>query len=374
LAKYRDRSNLRGIVEITVTAGPLAVLWGTGTLAASVHCGFALIFAVPAAGFLVRLFMLQHDCGHGSLFANRRANDWAGRIMGVFTLTPYDCWRSTHNQHHAGSGNLDRRGIGDITTLTAREYIAKGRWRRLHYRLYRHPLVLLGAGPSFLFMIQHRWPGASERRKRSAWISTMTTNAAILVLFGSLWASVGTGPFLAVHVPVTVIAATVGVWLFYVQHQFETTYWEKSTAWAPDEAALTGCSYLVLPPPLRWLTANIGMHHIHHLSSGIPFYRLPSVLEDWPELEHDVRRLGICEGLRSLRLTLWDEASQRLIGFHQLSSSPAFDWRGSPRSSASGRAQGVPSTDDTHRFKAESKLREMDASRRGSRASRHLEQ
>jgi omega-6 fatty acid desaturase (delta-12 desaturase) len=250
--------------------------------------------------------------------------------MGVFTLTPYDYWRTTHNQHHAGSGNLDRRGIGDVTTLTTSEYMSLGRWRRLQYRLYRHPLVLLGAGPSFLFMIQHRWPSASERRKRSAWISIMTTNVSILVLIGSLWSAVGIGPLLAVHIPVTVIAATVGVWLFYVQHQFETTYWAKSAAWTPYDAAFAGSSYLVLPRPLQWFTANIGLHHVHHLSSGIPFYRLPSVLKDWPELEQNVRRLGIREGMRSLRLTLWDEASQRLIGFHQLSRSPAIDGPGLP--------------------------------------------
>jgi omega-6 fatty acid desaturase (delta-12 desaturase) len=313
-------------LEVLITAGPLVGLWGAAALAASFHYGLAALIAIPAAGFLVRLFMLQHDCGHGTLFTNRTVNNWAGRIMGLFTLTPYDCWRRSHNQHHAGSGNLDRRGIGDVTTLTVREYTALDRWARLKYRLYRHPLVMLGAGPSFLFVIQYRWPGASERRKPSAWISTMATNAAIIGVLGSLAAALGIGPFLAVHVPVTIIAATIGVWLFYVQHQFEAAYWATSPEWTPELAALSGSSYLVLPQPLRWLTANIGLHHIHHLSSGIPFYRLPSVLKDWPELEQNVRRLSVKDSIRTLKLALWDETSQRLINFRQasvLAASPA---------------------------------------------------
>jgi acyl-lipid omega-6 desaturase (Delta-12 desaturase) len=261
--------------------------------------------------------MLQHDCGHGTLFASRIANDWAGRIMGVFTLTPYDCWRRTHNPHHAGSGNLDRRGIGDIHTLTVSEYTALSRWGRFKYRLYRHPLVMLGVGPSYLFIIQYRWPSATEQRRGSAWISTMATNAAIISLIGGLATAAGIVPFLAVHVPVTIIAATIGVWLFYVQHQFEATYWTKSSHWTPENAALFGSSYLVLPQPFRWLTANIGLHHIHHLSSSIPFYRLALVLRDWPELEQNVPRLNIRKGVRSLKLALWDETSQQLVSFRR---------------------------------------------------------
>jgi acyl-lipid omega-6 desaturase (Delta-12 desaturase) len=325
LAEYRRRSNLRGTAEVLATVVPLASLWGAAAFAASYHYGLAALLAIPAAGFLVRLFLLQHDCGHGTLFVNRTANDLAGRIISVFTLTPYDLWRRAHNEHHAGSGNLDRRGIGDIATLTVNEYRALDQWHRLKYRLYRHPLVMLGLGPAYLFIIQHRWPSAPERQRRSAWISTMTTNAAILIVFGTLAAVVGIGPFLAVQVPVTIMAATIGVWLFYVQHQFEAGYWAPSSAWTPEMAALSGSSYLVLPQPLRWLTANIGLHHIHHLSSGIPFYRLPSVLKVWPELEQNVRRLGILDGIRALKLALWDETSQRLIGFHQLPYSPKFD-------------------------------------------------
>jgi acyl-lipid omega-6 desaturase (Delta-12 desaturase) len=319
LSSYRQRSNIRGILEVLITACPLVGLWVAAALVASYDYTLAVLLAIPAAGFLVRLFMLQHDCGHGTLFANRTANDWAGRLMGVFTLTPYYCWRRSHNHHHAGSGNLDRRGIGDVTTLTVREYYALDWWGRLKYRLYRNPMVMLGVGPTFLFVIQHRWPGALERRNRSAWISAMTTNVSIVCVIAGLAAAVGLGPLLVVHVPVTMIAATIGVWLFYVQHQFEAAYWATSAEWSPETAALSGSSYLVLPKPVRWLTANIGLHHVHHLSSGIPFYRLPSVLKDWPELEHNVRRIGIRESICSLRLALWDETTRRLVVFRQAS-------------------------------------------------------
>jgi len=277
----------------------------------------ALPLALAAAGFLVRLFMIQHDCGHGALFTRRPANDWAGRALGVFTLTPYDVWRSSHNQHHAGSGNLDHRGIGDITTLTVREYQALSRWKRFKYRAYRHPLVMFGIGPVFLFVVQHRVPGRSERAKKSAWVSTMATNALTACVIGGLVAAIGLGPFLAVQLPITIFAGTIGVWLFYVQHQFEVTYWERPPQWTPQSAALFGSSYLLLPKPLNWLTANIGFHHIHHLSSRIPFYRLPSVLKEWPELK-EARRLTIAESMRSLNLALWDEDAQRLVPFRQL--------------------------------------------------------
>lgn len=317
LSKYREQNNRRAVSEIAITAVPFAALWAAAWLAASVSFWLALPLALAAAGFLVRLFMIQHDCGHGALFTRRPANDWAGRALGVFTLTPYDVWRSSHNQHHAGSGNLDHRGIGDITTLTVREYQALSRWKRFKYRAYRHPLVMFGIGPVFLFVVQHRVPGRSERAKKSAWVSTMATNALTACVIGGLVAAIGLGPFLAVQLPITIFAGTIGVWLFYVQHQFEVTYWERPPQWTPQSAALFGSSYLLLPKPLNWLTANIGFHHIHHLSSRIPFYRLPSVLKEWPELK-EARRLTIAESMRSLSLALWDEDAQRLVPFRQL--------------------------------------------------------
>jgi omega-6 fatty acid desaturase (delta-12 desaturase) len=316
LAKYRRQDNLCALREIAVTLSCFAALWTATWWLAPVGYWLALLVAVPAGGFLVRLFMIQHDCGHGTLFTKRSVNDWVGRLLGVLTLTPYDYWRNSHAHHHASSGNLDRRGIGDIKLLTVREYMALGPFGRFGYRLYRHPLVMFGLGPTYLFVFQHRLPIWALRGDKAAWLSTLTTNLAIAALIGLMAAAVGWGPFLKVHVPVTIVAASLGVWLFYVQHQFEETYWARPPGWSPHSAALQGSSYYDLPAPLRWLTANIGLHHLHHLSSKIPFYRLPAVLKEWPELEL-VPHLTVRESVNCVKLTLWDEQSKRLVSFKQ---------------------------------------------------------
>ena len=202
-------------------------------------------------------------------------NDWVGRVIGVLTLTPYDFWRRAHALHHASSGNLDRRGIGDIDTLTVREYLALPRRRRLLYRLYRHPLVMFGIGPVYNFVFRQRLPMGFMRSGWQPWLSTMATNVAIAILRRGVMWLVGVGPFLLVHLPITLLAAAIGVWLFYVQHQFEDTFWERDEGWNFHEAALHGSSHYDLPRVLRWFTANIGVHHVHHLCSRIPYYRLP---------------------------------------------------------------------------------------------------
>jgi acyl-lipid omega-6 desaturase (Delta-12 desaturase) len=279
--------------------------------------GFYLLLAAPAAGFLVRLFMIQHDCGHGSLFRHRLANDWLGRVIGVLTLTPYDFWRRAHGIHHATSGNLDRRGIGDIDTLTVREYLALSRWRRVAYRLYRHPVIMFGVGPIYLFLLRHRLPFGLARDGWTPWVSTVATNgAAALLAAGMMW-WVGVGPFLLVHLPITLLAGAIGVWLFYVQHQFEHTVWSEGQDWSFSTAALYGSSHYDLPAVLRWFTANIGVHHIHHLCSRIPFYRLPSALRDHPSLVN-VGRLTLVQSFACVRLVLWDETTRRLITFREL--------------------------------------------------------
>jgi omega-6 fatty acid desaturase (delta-12 desaturase) len=276
-----------------------------------------LLLAVPAAGFLVRLFMIQHDCGHGSLFRNRSTNDWIGRVLGSLTLTPYDCWRQSHNIHHASSGNLQKRGIGDIDTLTAREYLALPRWQQLRYRLYRNPLVMFGLGPAYLFLVRHRLPAGLMRNGPKAWISTMATNVAIAALAVSMTWLVGVSPFLMVHLPIVLLAASIGVWLFYVQHQFEETTWTEASAWNLHEAALHGSSHYDLPSVLHWFTANIGIHHVHHLSSRIPFYRLPQVLRDHPDLAQ-IGRITLIDSLRCVRFVLWDEDRRKLISLADL--------------------------------------------------------
>jgi omega-6 fatty acid desaturase (delta-12 desaturase) len=316
LVRYRTPDQTRSVIELAITIVPLVLLWLLMWFALELSYGLCLLLAVPTAGFLVRLFMIQHDCGHGAFFRRRGLNDWLGRVIGVLTLTPYDFWRHTHALHHSSSGHLDRRGIGDVDTLTVREYLALsplGRWR---YRLYRHPAVLFGLAPAFLFFLQQRLPIGLMRAGWRPWLSTMATNVAIATLAALLMWAVGVGPFLLVHLPIALLGATAGVWLFYVQHQFEQTYWRDERDWSLHEAALHGSSHYELPGILRWFTANIGVHHIHHLCSRIPFYRLPAALREFPELA-SIGRLTLAQSLACVRLALWDEKRRRLISFRE---------------------------------------------------------
>jgi acyl-lipid omega-6 desaturase (Delta-12 desaturase) len=316
LGRYREPDSVRGGLELAVTAVPLVVIWAL--MWVSLYFGYwiGLVGAVPAAGLVVRLFMIQHDCGHGSFFRGRLANDWVGRAIGVMTLTPYGYWRHNHALHHASSGNLDQRGFGDIDTLTVREFFARPGWRRMLYRLYRHPMVMFGVGPTYLFILRHRLPIGMMRDGWKPWLSTMGTNAAIAILCAGMMSLVGVGPFLLVHLPITILASSIGVWLFYVQHQFEHTSWSHDETWSFHEAALHGSSYYHLPVVLRWFTANIGVHHIHHLSSRIPCYRLSDVLRDHPQLAA-VGRITMLQSLWCVRLTLWDEDRRRLVSFRR---------------------------------------------------------
>jgi len=316
LARYRDPNLLRSLFEIVITVAPFAILWLLMWMALDRGYWPALLIAVPAAGFLVRLFMIQHDCGHGAFFRRRAVNDWVGRIIGVLTLTPYDLWRRSHATHHATTGNLDRRGIGDIATLTLREYRSRSRWGRLQYRFYRHPVVMLLLGPAHLFLLQHRLPVGFMRNGWMPWISTMATNAGIMALLSLLIWLIGIKAVLLVQLPIVLLAASMGVWLFYVQHQFEGTRWKRDSTWSLPEAALHGSSYYVLPGILRWFTANIGMHHVHHLCSRIPCYRLPRTLSEHPELEV-TSRLTLIQSIRGVRLALWDEDQGQLISFRE---------------------------------------------------------
>jgi acyl-lipid omega-6 desaturase (Delta-12 desaturase) len=317
LFRYRDPSPLRSLLELGITIVPFVLLWWLTWASISLGYWIGLLFVVPAAAFLVRLFMIQHDCGHGSFFRRRALNDWLGRAIGVLTLTPYDHWRRTHAIHHATSGNLAQRGFGDIDTLTVREYLTRSPWQRLCYRLYRHPAVMFGVGPLYLFVVQHRYPAGMMRDGWQPWLSTMATNLAVAVLAGTLITAIGLKTFLLIQIPIVALAASAGVWLFYVQHQFEETFWANGDAWNVHEAALHGSSHYDLPPLLRWFTANIGVHHVHHLSSRIPFYRLRRVLESHPELA-SVGRLTMGDSLRCVRLVLWDELRRRLISFDEL--------------------------------------------------------
>lgn len=317
LARLRKPNHGRSVFEIVVTIGPFISLWLLACFALRFGYGIYLLPAISASAFLVRLFIIQHDCGHGAFFRQRLMNDWVGRIIGVLTLTPYGFWRRTHGIHHATSGNLGRRGIGDIDTLTVREYLALSRYRQILYRLYRHPAVLFGVGPIYLFALRYRLPWGLMRSGSAPWISTMGTNAAIaLAAISAIW-WIGVGPFLLVHLPIAFAAGAVGMWLFFVQHQFEDTIWSDDHDWSFDQAALYGSSHYDLPSVLAWFTANIGVHHVHHLCSRIPFYRLPTALHDYCDLAN-IGRLGLVQSFACVRLVLWDEAARRLITFREL--------------------------------------------------------
>lgn len=303
----------RSVWELAATAVPLLASWAALYVCVARQQWWGLALAIPAAIFLVRLFMIQHDCGHHAFFPSAAANTWLGRLIGVLTLTPYDYWRRTHAIHHATSGNLDRRTLGAVEMLTVAEYRALPWLRRLGYRFYRHPLVMLGLGPGYMFVLQHRLP-IGVMRQGWAWKSVLGCNLGLALLAAGLIALVGLRTFLIAHLPVVVLAATIGVALFYLQHQFEGTYWARDAEWDPARAALAGSSHLAMPAPIAWLTAHIGAHHVHHASSRIPFYRLPEVLQREPAFAA-APRVGLRQSVGALGLALWDEDALRLVSF-----------------------------------------------------------
>lgn len=314
LAKYREPNTLRSSFELAISAVPFIALWVVACWVAPYS--YTAAFAISALNglFLLRLFCIQHDLGHGSFYANRNLSDWVGRALGIVTLTPYDVWRRTHSIHHSHSGDLDHRGIGDVMTLTTEEYHQRSRFGRLLYRAYRHPLVMFGIGPTYLFFLQHRLPLSVMKQGRQYWISAMGTNAGIAVILSVIVYFGGWQALFLVFLPSTLIAASVGVWLFYVQHQFEQTQWDTTEDWQLHDAAMHGSSHYDLPPILRWFSANIGIHHVHHLYSRIPFYRLTEVLRDHEELV-DCSRMTLRESFKCARLDLWDAGSRKLVSF-----------------------------------------------------------
>jgi omega-6 fatty acid desaturase (delta-12 desaturase) len=315
LAQYRAPKTTRSLFELAVTFVPFVALWALAWAMLSVSVVLSVGIALANGAFLLRLFAIQHDCGHNAFFADRRANDWLGRFLGVLTVTPYDVWKHAHAVHHGSCGNLDHRGIGDIDTLTITEYRTLSPAKRLLYRLYRNPLVLFGLGPGYMFLLKNRLPFGFFSNGRF-WLSTMGTNVGLVGALVGIYAAGGWAPILAIFLPTTLMAATAGMWLFYVQHQFEHTVWDEDAEWDLHDSALHGSSHYILPPVLQWLSANIGIHHVHHLYSRIPFYRLPEVLRDHAGLA-DSNRLTIRESLATARLHLWDEQGQTLMSFAQ---------------------------------------------------------
>ena len=316
-AHYRGARPIQAIIQIITTAAPFLALVVLMTAAADKAFWATLLLAIPAGGLLVRFFIIQHDCGHGSFLPSRRANDAVGRVMSLLTLTPYGLWRREHAIHHAGSGNLERRGIGDIETWTVKEYLSRGWIDRLRYRVYRNPIFLFGFGVPFYFLVLQRLPWFHGLPARDSWKSVISLNAFALAVYGAFAVWLGLGTTLKVLIPIIVVASAVGGWLFFIQHQFEEAHWTDPKEWDFQVAAIHGSSYYVLPRVLQWFTGNIGLHHIHHLNSMIPNYRLQECMDALPALA-TINRLTILESLKCVRLTLWDPEQQRMIGFREL--------------------------------------------------------
>lgn len=317
VAKYQKARAGSSVWQFTSTLTAFFITWYLMYLSLGYSYWLTLLLAFPAAGFSIRIFIFQHDCGHGSFFKTRKMNDLAGMVCSLFTLTPYYYWRQSHNIHHAGSGNLEARGIGDIYTMTVGEYLSLSRWGRFKYRLYRNPVVLFVIVPTSLFVLLYRFPIARSKSLEPTYPSIYWTNAALLLFFGTIGYFTGYLNLLMIQLPITVISCTAGIWLFYVQHQFEEAYWAKDESWDFSLAGIKGSSYFHMPKVLQWFTGNIGFHHIHHLSPKIPNYLLEKCHKENPFFQN-AYVLTIRTSLRSLFLTLWDENQKKMVGFRYL--------------------------------------------------------
>ena len=296
--------------------GPYFVLWYLAYRSLDVSYGLTLLLAFFAALFAFRTFIILHDCGHGSFFRSTRANDIVGVFTGILTFTPYYAWRHSHAVHHATAGDLDRRGVGDVWTLTYDEYQELPRWKQLAYRLYRNPFVIFVVGPAIDFVVLQRLPSVNAAKKARERNSVTWTNLVLLAILIIMSATIGFGAYVLVQLPIIAMASSIGVWFFYVQHQYENAYWERHEEWDYATAALYGSSFYKLPRILQWFTGNIGFHHVHHLSPRIPNYQLESCHYENP-IFADIEPLTLRTSLKSLRVRLWDEDRHKMIGYHK---------------------------------------------------------
>jgi omega-6 fatty acid desaturase (delta-12 desaturase) len=314
LDAYAEPRLGRSLLDLGTSVVPYLALLVAMTFALRVSVWLSLVLVVPATGFLIRTFIVFHDCTHGSFMRSRRANDLLGVVLGLLVWLPYRGWQHEHAVHHATAGDLDRRGVGDVATLTVAEYQALSPRRRVAYRLFRNPLVMFGLGWSVVLILKPRFvPRGARPRVRN---SVLATNLLLALLVAASCLTIGWRDYLLVQGPVLVVTGAVGVWLFYVQHQFEDTYWQAHSDWRYDHAALAGSSYLKLPGVLRFFTGNIGFHHVHHLSVGIPNYNLQAAHNGTDRLQ-TVPELTLQQGLRATRLKLWDERRGRLVTFRE---------------------------------------------------------
>jgi omega-6 fatty acid desaturase (delta-12 desaturase) len=314
LAPYARPRLARSLLDLATSVVPYLALSVLIYFSLSVSYLLALALAVPTAGFLVRVFIMFHDCAHGSLLPYKRANIWLGRVLGVMVFAPFLRWKHDHAVHHATSGDLDRRGTGDVHTLTVDEYMALPRKGRIGYRMLRNPLIMFGLGPIAAMVVGPRMVGRAARPRMRR--SVLATDVALVLLIAALCWAIGWQQFLLVEAPAALLAGSIGIWLFYVQHQFEDAYWEGAENWNYAEAALQGASYLRLPRVLQFFTGNIGLHHVHHLNARIPNYNLQRAHDENPVF-HDVPILSLWDGVRAVRLKLWDEKQGRLVTFAQ---------------------------------------------------------
>jgi omega-6 fatty acid desaturase (delta-12 desaturase) len=316
LAPYARPRLGRSVLDVATSVLPYLALSVLMYLALDVSYLLTLALAIPAAGFLVRTFIVFHDCTHGSFLASKRANEWLGTTLGLLTFSTFACWRHAHLVHHATAGDLDRRGVGDLPTKTVAEYQGLSPRGRLAYRLFRNPLVMFGIGPIFALVVQPRIVPRTARPRIKR--SVRATNLALVLLVGSLCWLIGWQSYLLVELPTVMLAGATGIWLFYVQHQFEDVYWESGERWSYADAALRGSSYLKLPKVLQFFSGNIGLHHVHHLSARIPNYNLQRAHDENP-IFHTVPTLSLADGIRAIRLKLYDEQDHRMVTFAQAS-------------------------------------------------------
>jgi acyl-lipid omega-6 desaturase (Delta-12 desaturase) len=317
VAKYAHSNFRKSLWQLVDTFIPYFVLWVAmiHTVQHEFPYWITLMLALVAGAILVRIFILFHDCSHGSFFASRRANRILGYVTGILTFTPFEDWRHAHNLHHATAGDLDRRGVGDIWTLTTEEYLAAPRGKRCAYRIYRNPFVLFGVGPLLLFLVFQRFSrkGVGKRERKSVLI----TNLAISLIVAVATSSIGLKTYLLIQLPIILIGSSLGLWLFYIQHQFENAYWVPHQSWDPMKVALQGSSCLKLPKIFQWFTANIGLHHIHHVRPSIPNYNLQPCYDEFPAFQA-VQALTMWTSLKSLRLGLYDVGQNKLVSFRSL--------------------------------------------------------
>jgi acyl-lipid omega-6 desaturase (Delta-12 desaturase) len=316
IMKYNRPDLRKSLWQLCNSFIPYVAIWILMVLSLRYSYWITLLLAIPASGFLIRLFIIFHDCGHGSFFRSRKTNNIVGKIIGILTFTPYTHWHFNHKIHHATSGNLDKRGVGDVWTLTVDEYLARSKWDRFLYKLYRNPFLMFTFGSVYLVLLRNRI--TQKQMNRGEKLNVYITNIGLLIIFLGLVLTIGIKAYLLVQIPIIIIAHAAGLWLFYVQHQYDDVYWDHTQTWGYETAAIEGSSFLKLPVVLQWFTGNIGFHHVHHLSSRIPNYNLARCHYE-NDMFRSIKPMTLFGSFKTLRLRLWDETSHRMISFRKIS-------------------------------------------------------